>query len=204
MDTRLDALSSRIDDMEKSLTHATQQLAQVANMVAANSPPSPAAVPAQNDSVLAERLGKIEQQLAEIQHAPPALSSPPATETVEAAPVPESKPAKPKHVKTTYVASYAPRHASHHARHVTVHHSARIAKGSPPGFLSAPAAKAGSARWVLRAATPNEAWVAPDAFSQDLRRIRVGDEFPGLGRVKSIRQSGDGWMVEGTAGNVRS
>jgi hypothetical protein len=57
--------------------------------------------------------------------------------------------------------------------------------------------------WVLRAATPGEAWVAKDANAAQLRKVKVGDILPGIGEVKSIGQAGGGWAVEGTQGVIR-
>ena len=43
-----------------------------------------------------------------------------------------------------------------------------------------------------------EAWVAKDSSTAELRHIQVGDELPGIGRVKSIQQVGDSWTVQGS------
>jgi hypothetical protein len=58
-------------------------------------------------------------------------------------------------------------------------------------------------KWVLRAATPESAWVSAGANAPDLKRIAVGDSLPGIGKVKAIRQNGGQWQVIGTAGTVR-
>lgn len=60
-----------------------------------------------------------------------------------------------------------------------------------------------SQKWVLRAATPDSAWVSAGANAPDLKRVAVGDSLPGIGKVKEIRQSGGQWQVIGTAGTVR-
>jgi len=57
--------------------------------------------------------------------------------------------------------------------------------------------------WVLRAATPGEAWVSGDATSADLRHVQVGDELPGIGKVKSITQSPNGWEIDGSEATIR-
>ena len=67
---------------------------------------------------------------------------------------------------------------------------------------SAPAPKT-SKKWVLRAATPDSAWVSAGANAPDLKRVAVGDSLPGIGKVKEIRQSRGQWQVIGTAGTVR-
>ncbi len=58
-------------------------------------------------------------------------------------------------------------------------------------------------KWVLRAATPGEAWVAKDASTRELRPLHVGDEFGPVGKVTAIRQVGDAWLVQGTTGTVK-
>lgn len=57
--------------------------------------------------------------------------------------------------------------------------------------------------WVLRAASPDEAWVAKGQDSPAIQPVRVGDTLQGVGRITSIRQDGDQWIVEGTQGYVR-
>ena len=60
-----------------------------------------------------------------------------------------------------------------------------------------------SAVWVLRAATPDAAWVSMGAESPDLRRLAVGESLLGIGKVKEIRQSGEKWEVVGETGTLR-
>lgn len=57
--------------------------------------------------------------------------------------------------------------------------------------------------WVLRAASPDEAWVAKGEDSRAIHPVRVGDTLQGVGRVTAIRQDGAEWIVEGTHGFVR-
>ncbi|MGE4350937.1 MAG: hypothetical protein AB7E52_01965 [Bdellovibrionales bacterium] len=57
--------------------------------------------------------------------------------------------------------------------------------------------------WVLRAATPRDAWVAPSPDSSELRRIRIGETLPGLGKIKEIRPNGSVWEVVGSQGTLR-
>jgi hypothetical protein len=56
---------------------------------------------------------------------------------------------------------------------------------------------------VLRAATPNAAWVAPDANSNELRRVTVGETLPVIGQVKEIRQNAGVWEIVGTSGTLK-
>ena len=73
---------------------------------------------------------------------------------------------------------------------------------SPSPNRNAKASKP-SQKWVLRAATPDSAWVSAGANAPDLKRVAVGDSLPGIGKVKEIRQSGGQWQVIGTAGTIR-
>lgn len=65
------------------------------------------------------------------------------------------------------------------------------------------ATSAPSPSWVLRAATPDAAWVASGPESQELRRVAVGETLRGLGKVKEIRQKGEKWEVIGEKGTLR-
>ena len=58
------------------------------------------------------------------------------------------------------------------------------------------------AAWILRAATPDEAWVAKGSETRELRPVHIGDKLPGIGKVVAIRQTGDGWVLEGTSGSI--
>ena len=59
------------------------------------------------------------------------------------------------------------------------------------------------AQWVLRAATPDAAWVSISRDSMELRRVAIGEALPGLGKVKEIRQSGQTWEVVGETGVLK-
>ncbi len=56
--------------------------------------------------------------------------------------------------------------------------------------------------WVLRAATPDTAWISATAETPDLVAVRVGDKAPGIGEVRAIRQEDDNWVIVGTAGTI--
>ena len=56
--------------------------------------------------------------------------------------------------------------------------------------------------WELRSASDGVAWLSRAADNQ-LYRVAVGDQLPGLGRITAIRQQGDVWVVVGTQGQVR-
>lgn len=57
--------------------------------------------------------------------------------------------------------------------------------------------------WVLRAATPNMAWLSPRPGSAELRRVAIGDAVEGLGQIQAIRQEAGRWVVVGTEATVR-
>lgn len=57
-------------------------------------------------------------------------------------------------------------------------------------------------KWVLRAATPDAAWVATSKESAELRQIHVGDTLPGVGKVRAINQNGASWEVVGSKGSI--
>jgi len=84
--------------------------------------------------------------------------------------------------------------------HKSAKASQKIQKVAKHSTKSKEASKPAS--WVLRAATPDEAWVAKDASTAELRHIQVGDELPGIGRVNAIHQAGDTWTVEGAQGTI--
>ncbi|MDE2029969.1 MAG: hypothetical protein KGI97_05315, partial [Alphaproteobacteria bacterium] len=81
-------------------------------------------------------------------------------------------------------------------RHAAPHKTARKAPRRATRHAAAP-------RWILRAALPGQAWVATSATSRDLHHLRVGDTLEGIGRVTAIEASGNGWIVRGTAGEIR-
>lgn len=180
-DHRIEELNARIDSLQKALDQATQQLSQVSNMVAATASPGAAAPPATRD--MQERLDKLEQQLAELQHggAAPALSAPPSSAEVLSAEnsAPAPKPAK-----------------SHLSRHKAIHRVAHKPVRKAPEAKPEP-------QWVLRAATPGQAWVASSATSRDLKQLQVGDQLAGIGRVTAIQQQDGNWVVQGTKGKIQ-
>ena len=57
--------------------------------------------------------------------------------------------------------------------------------------------------WIIRAAIPNEAWVAKDSSTSALQHVKVGDVLSGIGRITAIHQKADKWVVDGTEGSIR-
>ena len=183
---RIDSLTTRIDDLQKSLDQATRQLNQVSSMIAANQAMPP--VSSQPNPAVEDRLNKIEQNVVQLEHdetakaAPLAAPPPEMIETprsvVKTVPSRTASSAKPKH---RYV------HKRVHKKPKPVHHE----------YKSRPATseiESVSSAWVLRAATPSEAWVSADATSPELRHVQV-HALAGIGRVRAIRKIGGGWEV---------
>jgi hypothetical protein len=182
-DARLAALSTHVDELQKSLDQATQQLGQVTNMVAAAQPPSSSLT---SNTSQEDRLNKVEQQLMQVQHNSATTGQEMLASTVmERAPtvVPKAK------------------HGKHKTKHRTARH--RSSKTASQHSIRQHDKPSSSSSWVLRAATPDEAWVAKDASSRDLRPVHVGDQLPGIGRVQAIRQNGDSWVVQGSEATLR-
>lgn len=194
IDARIASLSARVDELKKSLDQATQQLSQAQTGV------SLSATSGTSNAQVEDRLTKVEQQLAQLEHAPatpPVLTLSSTTSEPEAATENNVFPS----VKSNVLPSAkSTAHTSKH-RAARTHRSTKKASAAKSvahtSKSSAPASK-----WVLRAATPDEAWVAKDSTTSDLRHIMVGDELQGIGRIKAIHQVGDTWTVEGTKGNL--
>jgi intracellular multiplication protein IcmG len=184
--TRLATLAARIDDLQKSLDHMNTQLNQI-NTEAAAGP------------VLEDRLNRVEQQLLQVKHeeetvAAGAAASKPSASASVAAEAPMAMDAAEEHTAPAHKASVK---KSKSVSHKTKTHSTKTAK-APAATSPVPVT-----HWVLRAATPGEAWVSESATSSELRHIQVGDTLPGIGRIKAIRQAGDSWIVDGSTGSLR-
>jgi len=166
IDQRLNALATRMDDLQKTLDQATQQLGQVTNMVAMS-----AGAPSNKD--VQDRLDKLEQEITTL-HAMPAKT---ASHEKPMAPAALAAPS----VKTTLKPV---------VKKVT-HEVKPLVKPEAP------------VSWVLRAASPGQAWVATSAQAHDLKEVHVGDTLPGIGQVTAIQQEGDNWVVKGSKGMIQ-
>ncbi|HEU0117589.1 MAG TPA: hypothetical protein VFR09_03050 [Alphaproteobacteria bacterium] len=183
IDARLNSLSTHVEELQKSLTEATQQLSKVSNMLAAGAQPAPP-----TSSNVDDRLNKIEQQLLQMQHARPVTAaSPVVTEETPTEVVADATPEKPVAKPVS--------HVSHKTSHKV---ASRKSSAHTVKVAAAPAS-----HWVLRAASPNEAWVSNGNSSSDFRHVQVGDTLAGLGRIRAIRQVGDDWVVDGSQGSLR-
>jgi intracellular multiplication protein IcmG len=174
-DQRISTLTTRIDDLQKALDQATQQLGQVTNMVA-----STAGGTSPGSKDLQDRLDRLELQIAQMNHPAPVLTTP-ATLATE-----------------TPVTASAPRPV----RSFAVHHAAPRTHKVKTLVIEKPLAPA-SDQWVLRAAAPGQAWVANSSTSRDLKALHVGDTLPGIGRVTAIKEQDGAWSVQGTKGSIQ-
>ncbi len=189
---RLSSLTGKVESLQKMLDQTTQQLSQLHEKLATSETGAAAALQAQ---AIEDRLSKIEQQVSQksVTHSP-ALTSPVSM-------VPDIRLSSEENeaaVKTEPENVKAP--AKHSAAKMT---KPKNTKKKAHNAVGAAKKKAVAARWVLRAATPQEAWVAASESSKELRPVKVGDELPGIGRVLAIRQSGNAWSVVGSNGAIR-
>jgi intracellular multiplication protein IcmG len=58
-----------------------------------------------------------------------------------------------------------------------------------------------SPRWILRAAQPGRAWVSKPG-DREMKALQVGDNLPGIGRIRDITFDGRQWTVVGTNGRI--
>ncbi len=191
---RLKTLSGQVEDLKKVLEQTSRQAEQLAARLDETAQGGPAATAAKGGAGLEARLDKIEQQLASLVGGQAGASktkplqdvgvyepsgemeavSPPASDKQEASSKPpaSTKAAKRKTAKPRSVASRA---------------GTKTVK---------------SGGWVLRAATPEAAWVAKSKESVELQEVRVGDTLSGIGKVRSIHQVGDSWTIVGSKGSI--
>lgn len=126
---------------------------------------------------LDQRLARLEQKLTQVEQAriaPPKANFEPA-----------SLPAPHHEAVASVFPKHQKKHAASHVRHKSEHHGAT------------------SNSWVLRAATSDEAWVAKNTATRELRPVHIGDQLAGIGTVTAIRKVGDSWVVQGSHGTVR-
>lgn len=75
-------------------------------------------------------------------------------------------------------------------------------KPAPKPKPAKPATPKAVTSWELRSASDGQAWITRRGDNQ-LFRVTVGDEIPGVGRVTSIGEQGGRWVVVGTEGQIR-
>ncbi|MGE3624416.1 MAG: hypothetical protein AB7H77_11175 [Bdellovibrionales bacterium] len=190
---RVNLLSTRIDSLQKSLEEQTRQLDRIASMVAANSSSGDGGVAT---SSIQSRLDRLEQNIVKLQNQQAAkgiaVSSPSGAASESAMSGEDARPARPAATKKKRVAAKK--------KKTTTSRSSTSTASS--GNESRSLGRLGP-NWILRAATPREAWVSTDSTSAELRHVQVGDSLAGVGTVRAIRKSGGGWVIEGTQGSIR-
>lgn len=190
--TRLDTFEGRIANLENGLHQMSAQVGELGE-----APEAPVDLSAVNKALqsLEEKVSLLESGAAK-----KAPSSSP-TEQPTFVPAPEmgeekEKPfdPKPQDVKAS-VEDSSPKAG---AASVTVEASKPV---SPVTAIpnKVPPAPVKDVAWVLRSAQPGSAMVAPKSGG-DMRSVSVGDTLSGLGRIVSIEQQGNRWVVKGTQG----
>ncbi len=188
-EARLSLLASRVDDMQKSLQDAAQKLAEISVKISANQQQ-------QANPDIADRLSKIEQKLTEVeQRAAPAP-----------APVAVTDSAPNRTAGISQAASGMPTDLSQEPQHkALVHktHGHKIVQRKKVKTKTVSHKTASpSTHWVLRAASTNQAWVAKDEKTAELRAVHVGDNLPGIGQIQTIAEGEGGWIIQGTTGTI--
>lgn len=188
LENRVDDLAVQVSSLKSSVEQVTQQTSQLlAKIDSIQAAPASAA----STAAIEDRLKNMEQQIASASAMPRTVTpshgveiKEPAIEEIHVA----HKDFVQKHVKTpSKVKKY----------------SAKTTKKRGKTREKVTQNYAESQTWVLRAATPESAWVAKDSTSSDLRKVEVGDSLPGIGRINSIRQIGNNWSVVGSNGTIR-
>lgn len=184
LEDRLKTMGEHIDSLKKELDQSMQKNAELLKRIETMQ----AAVPAQDPEKMALelRLKQLEEQLAAAQ-----------TEQPKSKKKAEARAGIALHAET----ALAPEDSaiSEPAQKKATAKASAKKKAAPPKKAVEPKAQG----WVLRAATPEAAWVSKGSHAADLRRVAVGESLEGLGRIKEIRQKGDVWELVGAAGTLR-
>lgn len=208
VETRLGEMADKIKTLESALEQAAQKNAELVARMETLSVAS--------NTSLEERLARLEQQKREDAAKPAKASKPKASvaKVERAAPVsaPETYDSTAGIVtdllpeeqvkEAMQQAEPAPAKKALSKKKTTKETKTRKAKESAKATKTSKEA-AGQGGLVLRAATPDAAWVSGDAHSHDLQRVTVGETLPGLGKIKEIRQNGESWELVGTEGTLR-
>lgn len=208
IESRLNTMADKIKSLETALDSATKKNAELVSRMETMG----------SDSGLEDRLNRLEQRVSEKTAAPAAAPIKTSVKThAKAAKEPARKEAgayestdgivtdllPEDQVRDVLSADEQPAKTATHAKakKKVVEKKAKAAKKTASKASKAASQAEGS--MVLRAATPDAAWVSGDANSHDLQRVTVGESLPGIGKVKAIRQTGDKWEVVGSEGTLR-
>lgn len=173
---RLAEMNKKIEALQKSLDEANQKNTELlAKIESAAKTPVQTAAPSRSEAALQEKISQLESKLAAAQsvkaEAPKvAVATESTAEEVVAKPVKPKPVAKKKPVATK----------------VSKKTEAKPAETQQP--------------LVLRAATPEAAWVSAGRQTSELKKVSIGDELPGIGKIKKIYQNGERWEIVGDNG----
>ncbi|MDD5586222.1 MAG: hypothetical protein PHY92_04605 [Alphaproteobacteria bacterium] len=184
VESQLNELAAQIDDIRKALQQTSQQTNQLVSRLESGQLSSSGA----NNEALNNRLDKIERQLSD-------LSRKKAAKTEESATLQKGGEAGDQ----TGISA----NSSVETPPKTVRKTTRPKAKKAGSVHKSAETKQKGGTWVLRAATPDSAWVSESAASTELRHVQVGDTLPGIGKVVAVRQTGDGWTVVGSKGTIR-
>lgn len=92
------------------------------------------------------------------------------------------------------VENVIPAHSKTKTQHTSFNHSKKKRKTVHAGKPN---------RWILRAASPEEAWIAKNTDTRELQPVHIGDNVESIGKVTAIQQVGSTWVVQGTHGTIR-
>lgn len=201
-DARLKALNDQIDSLKKSLDQAAQQNADLTKRLETLQQDQTAA---NEKAALEGRIKELEQQIATqaaavpapVAAKPAAKAAAPAAHRSELDMLADSSMAEPPVAEKEAQVEKAPAVSTKKKRTSVSRKKSRSASRRESGRSSVAASG-----WVLRAATPDTAWVSMGADAAELRRVTVGETLSGIGKVKEIRQDGEVWTLIGTKGSV--
>ena len=186
---QLDALTAKFEELKKAFDQLSQQNAQLATRIEG----SPRTQAPAMDPQLERRMAALEKKLDMVTTSPATIAAPPsimppAISSAEVVAIHED--VKPKaSAKTTK------------KKHAATTKKPAAAKQSTVK-TAAPQPATPTRVWVLRAATPDAAWIAKDAKATELTKVKVGDSVEEIGQVESITQLGEGWVVVGSKGAI--
>lgn len=177
---KIDKLVARVETLQKALDQSTQQLTQmsaiVTNLQAAGASVSGSGASSASPELM-DRLNRLEQKVA-------TTKAEPAPRGVDVA-----EPVAPKKATVAHVEKH--KKIAQHKTEATKKHASAVAEEKKVSG------------WVLRAATPDAAWVSKGPHQDELIQLTVGQEVKGVGRVTAIQQRGNMWVVVGTKGVIQ-
>lgn len=176
-EAQIKALTAQVEELKAALQNTTQKVNLLTTRLEGDSTGG-------NSDRVEGRLNELEQRLAQLAY---------SKGTKTAAKAKETQAEKGVFVSDAEPAIERPKE--------TVKKSRKVTKKKTIAAKPSPKQKASS--WVLRAATPDSAWVAVSTDSPELRQVRVGETLTGIGKIQEIRQENGSWVVVGTSATLR-